>query len=103
MIDLNHDLFICECNNTEHQIVFSHFEDDHEEVYMSVHLVPEYNIWKRLKNAIKYLFGHRSIYGDFDEFIFQKKDAYKLVKLAKHLDPNVLDNKTANEDTTVKD
>lgn len=48
---------------------------------------------RRIINAIKYIFGYRSRYGHFDEFIFQKKDAHKLVKIAKHLDKNVLDNK----------
>ena len=93
MTTSQNDLFICECHNTEHQLIFSYFEDDPEEVYMSVHLIPTYRIWRRIVNAIKYIFGHRSMYGHFDEFIFQKKDAHKLVKLAKHLDPNVLNNK----------
>lgn len=87
------ELFICECHNTEHQLIFSYFDDEDDEVYVSVHLIPEYRIWRRIINAIKYIFGHRSRYGHFDEFIFQKKDAPKLVKIAKHLDKNVLDNK----------
>lgn len=71
------ELFICDCENVEHQLIFSYFPDD-DILYMTVHLVPEYNIFKRIWNAIKYVFGHRSQYGDFDEFIFKKQDANKL-------------------------
>lgn len=84
---LKHELFICECNNVEHQLIFSYFQNS--EVYMEVHLVPEYNILKRIWNAIKYVFGYRSKYGHFDEFIFQKCDAPKLAKIVKYLDQDV--------------
>lgn len=96
---IQNDLFICECHNTEHQLIFNYFDED-DTVYVSVHLVPEYRIWKRIINAIKYIFGHRSRYGHFDEFIFQKKDAHKLAKIAKHLDKNVLDNKSQEPENT---
>lgn len=88
MSTFEHDLLICKCENVEHQIIFLHDPED-DEVYMEVHLVPEYNIWKRIKQAIKYIFGHRSRYGDFDCFIFKKEDAHKLLKIAKYLDSKV--------------
>lgn len=47
--------------------------------------IPESNIFKRIWKAIKYLFGHRSIYGDFDEFIFKPKDADKLQEVVDYL------------------
>ena len=34
------ELFICECNSIEHQIVMSYFEDE-KEVYCNVHLNPK--------------------------------------------------------------
>lgn len=90
---LKHELFVCECDNVEHQLIFSYFKDEQEdEVYMEVHLIPEYNIWKRIWNAVKYIFGYRSRYGHFDCFIFQKCDAQKLAKIVKYLDPNVFNN-----------
>lgn len=80
------ELFICQCCNTEHQLIFSYFEnDDDKEVYVSVHLNPEYNIWKRMWIAIKYIFGYRSCYGHFDEFIFKKSDAERLQKVVNYL------------------
>ena len=90
--ELTSDLFICECNNVEHQLIFSYFEDDdpkYSDVYLEVHLNPEYNIFKRIWYAIKYIFGYRSMYGHFDCFIFKKSDAPKLAKIVKYLDPNV--------------
>ena len=77
-------IFICKCYNTEHQLVFSYFTDE-KEVYVSVHLIPEYRIFRRIWNAIKYIFGHRSIYGHFDEFIFKPEDADKLQSIVNFL------------------
>lgn len=77
---MNNELFICECCNTEHQLIFSYDEEDHI-TFVSIHLIPERNIWKRIWGAIKYIFGHRSIYGHFDEFIFNNEDANKLQKV----------------------
>lgn len=83
---LQHQLFICKCDNVEHQLIFGYFDDEpNGDVYCSVHLRPETNIWKRIKNGLKYIFGHKSIYGNFDEFIFKKEDAHKLEEIVKYL------------------
>ena len=80
------ELFICQCCNTEHQLIFQYFPNDEDkEVYVSVHLTPEYNIWKRIWMAIKYIFGYKCMYGHFDEFIFKKSDADKLQKIVDYL------------------
>lgn len=85
-MNVTNELFICECNNIEHQLIFSYFNDDDEkDVYMSVHLTPEYNIWKRIWRAIKYIFGYKCQYGHFDEFIFKKSDSEKLQKIVNYL------------------
>lgn len=83
---LAHELFVCDCENTEHQLIFSHFEDDDlETVYVSVFLRPEENILKRVWSALRYIFGHRSRYGYFDEFIFNPHDADRLQKVVDFL------------------
>lgn len=86
---MKHEIIICKCESVEHQIVFSYFpdeeDDDDKDVYMSVYLLPESNIFKRIWLAIQYIFGHRSIYGDFDEVIINQRDAPKLEKILKHL------------------
>ena len=80
------ELLVCACNNVEHQLIISYFtDDDYKEVYCSVHLKPERNIFKRIWHAVKYVFGHRSIYGDFDEFIFKPEDAEKLQEAVNYL------------------
>lgn len=78
------ELFICQCYNTEHQLIFS-YNKDWEEVFVSVHLIPESNILRRVWNGIKYIFGHRSCYGHFDEFIFKKSDANRLQRAVDYL------------------
>ena len=85
MEEVINDLFICQCYNTEHQLIFSYFPEEKGDVYVSVHLTPEYRIWKRIWIAIKYIFGYRSRYGHFDEFVFNKADVNKLQKVVNHL------------------
>ncbi len=82
----NNELFICRCHNTEHQLIFSYFDDeDNSDIYVSVHLSPERNIFKRIWVAIKYIFGHRSRYGHFDEFVFNPSDANRLQAVVNRL------------------
>lgn len=81
---MEHQIFICKCHNIEHQLVFSYFKDE-PELYVTVHLNPEYSFWKRLKLAIKYIFGYRSMYGEFDEFIFNEDEIDKLENIVKYL------------------
>lgn len=84
------ETLICQCHSIEHQISFNWVEYEgieselEKEVYMDVHLTP-LSFWQRLKHGIKYIFGYRSMYGDFDEFIFKKEDAYKLEKVVEFL------------------
>lgn len=80
-------LFICSCCSPEHQLIMeADFDDDGiPTVYCSVHLMPELNIFKRIWAAIKYIFGHRSVYGEFDEFIFKSQDADKLQEVVDYL------------------
>lgn len=82
---MKRELFICDCENTEHQIIFSWFEDDDvANVYATIHLCKK-SFWKRLKYGIKYIFGYKCRYGAFDEFIFCPDDARKLKKIARWL------------------
>lgn len=82
---MERELFICSCENTEHQIVFSWFEDEAVgNVYATIHLRKK-SFWTRLKYGIKYIFGYQCRYGAFDEFIFNPNDARKLKKIARWL------------------
>lgn len=77
---INNELFVCQCENTEHQVIFTYLLDSND-VYMQVHLVHIPNIFKRIWNAVKYVFGYKSKYGCFDEFIFKNEDLWKLKKI----------------------
>ena len=82
---MERELFICSCENTEHQIVFSWFEDEYSgDVYATIHLRKN-SFWQRLKYGVKYIFGYQCKYGAFDEFIFKPEDAEKLGRIVEYL------------------
>jgi hypothetical protein len=81
------ELFICECGDPSHQFIISADKETTEGpcAFISVHLNREHNIFKRIWYAIKYVFGARSIYGDFDEIIINPNDADRLQKVVDFL------------------
>ena len=80
------ETLICQCCSMEHQFSFVWWKDEDldGEVYMEVHLTP-FSFWKRLKNGIKYIFGYRSMYGDFDDIILRKEDVHKIERVVEFL------------------
>lgn len=79
---MDKELLLCQCGDPSHQLIMF-YDDDTENpaVYVSIHLVPETNFFKRLWRGLKYIFSNkRSIYGDFDEIILRPDDADKLQK-----------------------
>lgn len=91
---MTEELLLCQCGDPAHQLIMF-YDDDVEApaVYVSVHLTPEPNFFKRLWRGIKYIFfNKRSIYGDFDEIILRPSDAEKLqraVDLLEGMDKNI--------------
>ena len=78
---MEQELFICDCKNVEHQIVFLWFENDKVHgVFATVHLRKK-PFLKRLIYGLKYIFGYQCKYGAFDEFVFSPDDADKLKKI----------------------
>jgi hypothetical protein len=45
-----------------------------------VNLIQHLNFFKRIKVAIKYIFGHKSIYGHFDSFLLKPEDSERLIE-----------------------
>jgi len=76
------ELFICECHSTNHQLVFM-YDDDDNRTYVHVYLTTWKNPFRRIWVALKYIFGYKSRYGAWDEFILNPKD---VVRLKEHLD-----------------
>ena len=63
---------VCECFSLEHLVCLSYFEGD-DEAYIHIHLAQE-TFWTRVWHALKYIFGYRCRYGDFDEFLIGPKN-----------------------------
>jgi hypothetical protein len=74
----------CVCHSPEHTIHLMRVENPYDsnpddEFYMGVYL--ENGHWyERVWKALKYIFGHRCIYGQFDEFIIDREGADKMIK-----------------------
>lgn len=76
-------ILICECGSTEHQIVI---QEDLEDGLVCCHIhLTKYGFWWRLKAGLKYIFGHTSRYGQWDEFILTPEHAGKLRELSEML------------------
>lgn len=76
-------ILVCACHNIEHQIMI-YKDEDEKEGFLTIHLKHD-GLWKRIKNAIKYIFGYKSMYGDFDEFFFKKEHADALIDFGNFL------------------
>ena len=68
-------IMICECHSLEHQVIFW---DDDGELYCEPHLTTYRNFFKRLWRGLRYAFGYKSRFGDWDSTIFKKEDLEKL-------------------------
>lgn len=62
-------LLICSCNRAEHQIIVREIEGEY---YANIHLV-HFPFFKRLILGIKYIFGYKCKYGNFEEFILDDR------------------------------
>ena len=77
------EFMLCDCESIDHQITLKK-DEELDCIYMTIHLKPL--PWhKRITNGIKYIFGHRCAYGDFDEFILSHKHVDTLSKMADFL------------------
>lgn len=84
----DNELLVCTCGDVSHQLVVTKWEDSDDgsrELFVGVHLnkVPW---WARLANAINYIFGKESIYGDFEEVILTKEHLPQLKKIVEFLE-----------------
>lgn len=84
------DLLICECGDLDHQLILSYwptdiFPDQDPEISVNVKLNPAKPWWKRIIIAVKYIFGKKCKYGDFDEIVLKGEDYDKLKNAADYL------------------
>ena len=78
MSEDNRRVIICSCHSPEHQFIINYF-DDEDEVYLHIHLTPK-GFFRRILHAIKYIFGYRSKYGDFDEIVLHNKQINEIMQ-----------------------
>ena len=80
---MEQQFIVCDCGHIEHLIVLSFDPDESEpeyrEIYLEVFLNPHRHFLVRVWHAIKYIFGYRSKYGDFDEVVLGKSQVAKLM------------------------
>lgn len=93
------EIIICECSSAEHQLVLR-FDDDKDlgrQVFVEIHLVPL--VWyKRLWLGLKYIFGYKCCYGNFEEVILSPKHARQIYGLYRFLNrPNLKASETMLE------
>jgi len=75
------EYFECHCYAEEHAIRFS-YEEEYNELFLSVFL-NQYRPWyHRIWVAIKYVFGYKCRYGHWDTWTLKVEDAGRLRHLA---------------------
>ena len=76
---------ICDCSSHDHQMAFSYlpsaFEhDDWVELYVTFHLHSHKGFFRRLWRGIRYAFGYRSRFGEWDELVLFADDADEIAR-----------------------
>lgn len=83
MKEMKRTLFVCQCFSIEHTFFVS---ADDEDLFIEVHLSSA-PLWQRVKNAVRYVLGRKSTWGDFEEILLTPSQALdlgdKLVEWAK--------------------
>lgn len=74
------EVFICSCSSLEHQLAFWYNSDD-DLLYVYPKLYTYDNFFKRLLTGLKYAFGYKSRFGEFDEILLNKESRIKLLDM----------------------
>lgn len=84
---MSRELFVCDCEDISHQFVVTDLNDeDWPHISIEIKLNRNLGFWKRLGNAIRYVFGKGgSRFGDWDEILLNPNDAEKLQKVVDRL------------------
>jgi len=73
-------VLICDCSSREHQIIIERDIEDNL-IYCHIHLA-KHGFLKRLKYGLKYVFGYKCKYGNWEEFILKPEHIYNLIELS---------------------
>lgn len=77
------ELFRCDCNDPNHELVIlaDQIDELSPRVYVTVRLKKNISFFKLINIARKYVFGMRSVYGDFDEVTLKPEYSDELQKV----------------------
>ena len=81
MLDGNY-YFECICAHDEHTLRFT-LDKEEKEIYTSVFLSKNRNFFVRIILGIRYIFGGKSRYGHFGNWVLNPKDSDKLEQMLK--------------------
>lgn len=82
------ELFRCDCNDPSHELVIlaDQIDELSPRVYVTVRLKNNISFFKLINIARKYVFGMRSVYGDFDEVTLKPEYSDELQNVIDVLD-----------------
>jgi hypothetical protein len=95
----NDHLLRCSCYDPEHIAILTYFEpkENGDFLYLSIHLCDYQNIFQRIWAGLKYIFGYKSKYGEYDELVLSDEAARSLIEyLTKFIDDKELSNGIGN-------
>ena len=78
------EFFECACYSSEHTLKFTFDIENYDEektptIYTTIFLNQYRNIFKRIWVAIRYVFGYRCKYGDWDCWLLRSEDVDRLI------------------------
>lgn len=88
----------CACSSVEHTLRFVLDKDD-DEIYVEMHLNPCLPWYKRVWQAVRYVFGYRCKYGHWNCTVINREGAKKLRAILDEFEaPSKLTSYTTNTD-----
>ena len=75
-------ILVCDCGLPEHQIHIYSYKDP-EFIALCPALVTSNGFFRRLVEGLKYAFGYKSKYGQFDEILLRRDDTVELIEYLK--------------------
>jgi hypothetical protein len=71
---------VCACGHPEHQFDLTYWDwgDGDLDMFLTIHLAKDRNILRRIRYAIRYVFGYQSKYGAFDEVVISPQMAKQI-------------------------
>lgn len=81
------EYFQCVCFSDEHMFKL-YFDKEDKQLHLIIFL-RKFSFFRRIMPALKYLCGHESSYGHFDDFIFKKEDVTRLKNILEHVEKEI--------------